>query len=62
MIVKKQFASDGGGLDASMDQLIEVLAQMLEEPKESADGAGAAGDLHSADNRVIHVVVQEPKK
>jgi hypothetical protein len=64
MTVKKQFAQDGGDLDGCMDQLIEVLAQLLDEPV-SAPNPGAAppaADLHSGNDRVIHVVVQNPNK
>jgi hypothetical protein len=55
MIVKKQFASDCGDLAASMDQLVEALAQLLEEPSEEGN-QGEAADLHSRDNRVNPVI------
>ena len=62
MTIKKHFAIDGGDLDASMDELVEVLAQMLDEPT-SAENQGttpAIVDLHSPNDRVIHVI--EPKE
>ena len=58
MTVKKQFAQDGGDLDASMDQLVEVLAQLLDEPAgpQNQDAAPAIADLHSGNDRGIHVI------
>jgi len=65
MIVKKQFAQEGDALDERMDQLVEVLAQLLEEtpnPPAAADnqaGNTVIADLHSGDDRVIHVVAKK---
>lgn len=65
MIAKKQFAQDGDALDERMDQLVEVLAQLLEEPLNPAAAADnpagntAIADLHSGDDRVIHVVAKK---
>lgn len=65
MTINKQFAQDGNALDDCMDQLVEVLAQLLEEPQDPASGAGdQAGatpvdDLRSGDDRVIHVVTNQ---
>jgi len=58
MTVKKQFAQDGGDLDASMDQLVEVLAQLLDEPAgpQTQDTAPAIADLPSGNDRGIHVI------
>lgn len=65
MTVNKRFAQDGTALDDCMDQLLEVLAQLLEEPQNQAAAGGAAqpgSDLPSGDDRVIHVVVHNQKK
>lgn len=64
MTVNKQFALDGGGLDASMEQLVEVLAQLLEEPAGPLNQGAAPviADLHSGDGRVINVIEKEPEK
>jgi hypothetical protein len=64
MIVKKRFMKDGDDLDACMDQLVEVLAQLLEEP--TGHGTVAASSsvahLHSGDARDIHVVESKSPK
>jgi hypothetical protein len=64
MTVNKQFAHDGGDLDASMDELVEVLAQLLDEPAgtQNQDASPAIADLHSGDDRGIHVIESEPEK
>lgn len=68
MTVNKHFAQDGNALDERMDQLVEVLAQLLEEPQNPQTAAAdnqdtaAIADLRSADDRVIHVVGKNPKK
>jgi len=64
MTVNKHFAQDGGDLDASMDQLVEALAQLLDEPAhpQIQPVAPAVSDLHLGDNRAIHVIDNEPKK
>ena len=40
MTVNKQFAQDGAALDDRMDQLLEVLVQLLEEPNPPAADKG----------------------
>jgi hypothetical protein len=45
MTVKKRFAQDGSDLDGRMDQLVEVLAQLLDEPSHPGE-ASAPDDLH----------------
>ena len=64
MTVKKQFAEDGGDLDASMDQLVEVLAQLLDDAADQQNQhvAPAIADLHSGNDRVIHVIEKEPQE
>jgi hypothetical protein len=64
MTVNKCFAQHGGDLDASMDQLVEVLAQLLDEPAEPQNEGSAVviADLHLKDARVIHVVEKEAEK
>jgi hypothetical protein len=64
MTVKKQFALDGGDLDASMDQLVEALAQLLDEPAgaKNQGAAAATTDLHSRDERGTHVMESKPTK
>jgi hypothetical protein len=68
MTVNKHFAQDGTALDECMDQLVEVLAQLLEEPEKPAAGAAKQGivpataDLRSGATGVIHVVGKNPKK
>jgi len=66
MTVKKQLAQDGVTLDDCLDQLVEVLAQLLEEapntPAAAADNPGtitAIADLRSGNDRAIHVVVKK---
>jgi hypothetical protein len=59
MIVNKQFAQNGA-LDIRMDQLLEVLVQLLEEPNPPASDQAiltVAADLHSQATRAIHVSV-----
>ncbi len=53
MTIIQRFAEDASGLDDCMDQLVEVLAQLLDEQP--------VPDLRSDDARVIHVV-GEPKR
>jgi hypothetical protein len=65
MTIKKQFAPDDTGLDEQMDSLLEVLAELLEEPVAGADNQRSAeviGDLQSRAERVIHVVVNNQEK
>jgi hypothetical protein len=64
MTVNKQFAQEGGELDASMDQLIEVLAQLLDEPAspQNQDAALVMADLHSEYDGGIHVIENKPTK
>lgn len=66
MTVNKQFAQDGVALDDCLDQLVEVLAQLLEEapnpPTATAanpEAVTASSDLRSGNDRVIHVVVKK---
>jgi len=61
MTVNKQFAQDGTGLDDCMDELIEGLVELLEEPQDQA-AAGVTSDLRSGGDRVIHVVVNKPEE
>jgi len=64
MTVNKQFALDGGELDAFMEQLAEVLAQLLDEPAgpQNQGTEPAIADLHSENARVIHVIEKEPQE
>ena len=63
MTVNKQFAQDGNALDDHMEQLLEVLVQLLEEPPKrlvathNRSVAATMADLHSGDTGVIHVSV-----
>jgi len=57
MTITKAFAQDGTALDDCIDQLVEVLAQLLDEKQVPAP----ITDLHSDDTGGIHVV-REPKK
>ena len=57
MTIIKRFAQDGTALGDGMDQLVEVLAQLLDEQPVPAP----ITDLHSNDSRGIHVV-RESKK
>jgi hypothetical protein len=57
MTIIKRFAQDGTALDDGMDQLVEVLAQLLDEQWDPA----TITDLRSGDDRGIPVV-GEPKK
>jgi hypothetical protein len=56
--ISKRFAPGGDDLAACMDQLVEVLAQLLEEAPDPAPNA----DLRQGDNRVIHVSVGNSTK
>jgi hypothetical protein len=47
MIVKKQFAQEGDALDERMDQLVEVLAQLLEDPPRAPDGRAESSESRS---------------
>lgn len=65
MTVNKQFAQDGAALDDRMDQLLEVLVQLLEEPNPPASDQGTAvptKDLRSGGTRGIHVSVDNSRK
>jgi hypothetical protein len=69
MTVKKQFAQDGAPLDDCMESLLEVLAELLEEPEnppvagtENQGTGEASADLRSGDDRAIHVVVNNQEK
>jgi hypothetical protein len=57
MTIIKSFAQDGTAPDDCMDQLVEVLAQLLDEQRDPA----TLTDLRSGDDRVTHVV-GEPKR
>jgi hypothetical protein len=57
MKIIKSFAQDRNTLDERMDQLVEVLAQLLDE----AAGATPITDLRSVGGRGTHVV-GEPTK
>jgi hypothetical protein len=67
MQIMKQFATDSTSLDEHLDQLIEVLAELLEDylgPALSASHQRAevtAGELRPSGDRVTHVVVNPPK-
>ena len=67
MTVNKQFAQDDNALDDQMDSLLEVLAELLEEPQYPAAGADdqagavATAELLSGPNRAIHVVSKQEK-
>jgi hypothetical protein len=63
MTVNKKFAVNGGDLDALMDQLVEVLAQLLEEPVGPQNQGHLVGmsDLHLGNDRGIHVIEKEPE-
>jgi hypothetical protein len=55
MTVNKQFAQDGTGLDDCTGQLIEVLAELLEEPPDPASSAdNQGGAVAPADLRLLH--------
>jgi hypothetical protein len=63
MQITKQFALDSTALEEHMNQLIEVLAALLEEPQTVlAPRVGqqrveaALADLRSSDGRVTHVL------
>jgi hypothetical protein len=69
MTFNKQFAPDATGLDDRIEQLVEAIAQLLEDPQFSGaagannHGATAAiSDLRSAANRAIHVSVGNSMK
>jgi hypothetical protein len=64
MTVNKQFAHDGGEIDASMDQLIEALTQLLDEPAspQNQDAALVMADLHLENDGGIHVIENKPTK
>jgi hypothetical protein len=57
MTVNKQFAQDGAPLDDCMESLLEVLAELLEEPQ----NATATAELRSGNDRAIHVVNHQEK-
>ena len=68
MTIAKQFARVSTALDEHMDQLLEVLAALLEEPQNllapSAANRGAKAaiaDLRSVDDGVTHMVVKPGK-
>ena len=56
MTVNKQFAQDGTGLDDSTGQLIEVLAELLEEPPDPAASStdNQGGAVAITDLRLLH--------
>jgi hypothetical protein len=62
MQIKRQFAADNTALQEHLDQLIEVLADLLEDylgPALSASHQRAevtAGELRPSGDRVTHVV------
>lgn len=68
MTINRLFASDSTALDEHLDPLLEILAELLEEPigpAQCADGQGirtVIADLRSSANRVIHGVVNLPRK
>jgi hypothetical protein len=68
MTFNKQFAQDSITLADCMDSLIEVLAQLLDEPENPAADADRDGcavpiaALHSDADRVIHVVVNNQEE
>jgi hypothetical protein len=47
-----------------MDQLVEVLAQFLDEPADPQNQGATPviADLHSGNNRGIHVIENKPTK
>ena len=57
MRIVKSFARDGNALGDCMDQLVEVLAQLLDEQA----GPAVTTDLRSDGTGVIHVL-GEPNK
>jgi hypothetical protein len=65
MTIQKQFAQDGAALDDCLDQLVEVLAQLLEEAPnpptavDNPEAAAAIADLHSGAAGAIHVVAKK---
>lgn len=69
MTVNKQFAQDGEPLEGCMESLLEVLAELLDEPQDPAatgtdnqGGAAPVAELRSDAHRVIHVVVSNQEK
>ena len=69
MTVKKQFAEDSTSLDNHVDELLEVLVQLLEEPQyplavgpANLSATAATADLRPGSERVTHVVVRNPTK
>jgi hypothetical protein len=56
MTVNEQFAQHGTGLDDCTGQLIEVLAELLEEPPDPAASSTAkqGGAVAIADLRLLH--------
>ena len=62
MQIMKQFATDSTSLDEHLDQLIEVLAELLEENLGPARSTGhqvaetAIADLRSSEHGVTHVL------
>jgi hypothetical protein len=61
MTVKKLFTLDAGELDVSMEQLVEVLAQLLAE-RADPHHATPIDDLHLLHDRAIHVIDSETEK
>jgi hypothetical protein len=47
MNVTKRFAADGTALDDCLDQLVEVLAQLLEDPPPAPDGRAESSESRS---------------
>ena len=64
MTVSKRFAPDGGELDPCMDQLVEVLAQLLQLPEDPEEEGAIPSmiDLHSPGPRAIHVMENSSDK
>ena len=65
MSITKLFAQDPTALDDRMDQLVEVLAQLLEENGDASTGTAdqeGSAELHSDADRAIHVVVNNQEK
>jgi hypothetical protein len=63
MTIRKQFAQEGVALDDCLDQLVEVLARLLDEapnppapPENNPASVTAIADLRSGNDRAIHVV------
>jgi hypothetical protein len=69
MSINKLFAQDSAALDDCMDQLVEALVKLLEEPQnqsatdaENQVPAAVTATLRSEGNRAINVSVRNSKK